>query len=102
MSTQQRRRSSVASAIPADWLRVASTFLLSAIAIPSIGILLLVRAPLVLPSISMMALACASIIAVAAWCMPSDHHSDGISLWGISGAYAFIGLRPTCSAILSM
>lgn len=91
MSTQRRNRSAVASATHTDWRHVASAVLLSAVAVPPIGFLFLVKAPPVLPSISVIALASAAVIALAAWCMSSDRNSTGISLWDISGAYAFIG-----------
>ena len=61
------------------------------ITIPSIGFLLLVQTPLLLPSMSLIALAISAIVALAAWCMSSDRHGAGITLWDVSGAYAFIG-----------
>ena len=70
---------------------MTSAVLSSAIAVPLIGFLLFVKAPLVLPSISVVALASAAIVALAAWCTSADRNSAGISLWDVSGAYAFIG-----------
>jgi hypothetical protein len=67
MSTQQRSRSAVASNAHTEWPDVASAILVSAIVVPLIGFLLLVRTPFVLPSISVIALASAAIIAFAAW-----------------------------------
>jgi hypothetical protein len=43
------------------------------------------------PSMSLVALAISAIVALAAWCLSSDRHGAGISLWDVSGAYAFIG-----------
>jgi hypothetical protein len=92
MSThQQRGRSAVASAAHHAWLPATSAVLLSAITVPLIGFLLFVRVPLTLPSISVVALAGAATIALAAWCMSADRNSPDISLWDVSGAYAFIG-----------
>ena len=92
MSTHQwRGRSAVASATHPQWPSVNSAVLSSAIAVPLIGLLLFVRDPLVLPSISLVALASATIIALMAWCMSADRHSARISLWDVSGACAFIG-----------
>jgi hypothetical protein len=92
MSThQQRGRSAVASATRPEWPPVNSAVLTSAIAVPLIGFLLFVRDPLVLPSISVVALASAAIIALMAWCMSADRNSAGISLWDVSGAYAALG-----------
>jgi hypothetical protein len=53
--------------------------------------LLLARSPLVLPTISLVALAGAALIALAAWWTSSDPNSSAISLWDVCGAYAFIG-----------
>ena len=91
MSTQQRSRSAAASAAHGEWPQAAAAVLLSAIAVPLIGLSIVVHTPLVLPSMSVIALASAAIIALAAWCMSSDRHSAGISLWDVSGAYAFLG-----------
>jgi hypothetical protein len=38
---------------------------------------------------SLIALTISAIIALAAWCLSSDRHGAGITLW--DGAYAFIG-----------
>ena len=40
---------------------------------------------------SLIALATSAIVALAAWCLSSDRHGAGITLWDVSGAYAFIG-----------
>jgi hypothetical protein len=40
---------------------------------------------------SLIALAISAIVALAAWCFSSDRHGSGITLWDVSGAYAFIG-----------
>jgi hypothetical protein len=40
---------------------------------------------------SLIALAISAIAALAAWWLSSDRHGAGITLWDISGAYAFIG-----------
>ena len=58
---------------------------------PLIALLLLARPPLVLPTISLVALAGAALIALAAWWTSSDPNSSAISLWDVCGAYAFIG-----------
>lgn len=39
---------------------------------------------------SLIALAISAIVAPA-WCLSSDRHGAGITLWDVSGAYAFIG-----------
>jgi hypothetical protein len=68
-----------------------SAVLLLAAAIPPTGLLLLTRTPLVLESMSVIALAFSAIVALAAWRLSSDRHGAGITLWDVSGTYAFIG-----------
>jgi hypothetical protein len=70
---------------------MVSTFLLLTVTVPPIGFLLLARIPLLLPSMSLIALAISAIVALAAWCLSSDRQGAGITLWDVSGAYAFIG-----------
>ena len=91
MSTQQRSRSPVAAAVYLEWPHVSQAVLFSTAVVPLIAFLLLVRTSLVLPSMSVVALAGAAIVAFAAWCTSSDRNSKSISLWDISGAYAFVG-----------
>ena len=91
MSIQRRSRSAVAAAVHREWPHVSSAVLFWTVMFPPIVFLLLVRSPHVLPSMSVLALACAAIVAFAAWCTSSDRDSKGISLWDISGAYAFVG-----------
>jgi hypothetical protein len=65
MSIQQRSRSAMVPATPADWPHVSAVLLL-AIAIPPIFFLFLVRVPLVLPSVSAVGL------------KRGDHRIDGV------------------------
>jgi hypothetical protein len=58
---------------------------------PAYRFFLLARTPLLLPSMSLVALASAAVVALAAWCLSSDRHGAGITLWDVLGAYAFIG-----------
>ncbi len=51
----------------------------------------LVPAPVILPALSLLALAGAGIMALVAWVSRVGHNSDGITLWDVSGAFAFIG-----------
>ena len=87
MSNRQRSRRGVASAMRAEWPHMVSAVLLLAVTVPPTGFLLLTRTPLLLPSMSLVALAISAIVALAAWCLSSA----GITLWDVSGAYAFIG-----------
>ena len=91
MSIQQRSRSAAASAVHTEWPHVSPAVLLLAAAIPPIGFIQLVRTAPVLPSMSVIALVSAAIVAFAAWCMSSDRNSTSISLWDVSGGYAVIG-----------
>jgi hypothetical protein len=75
----------------AEWPHMVSAVLLLAVTIPPTGFLLLTRIPLLLPSMSLVALAISVIVALAAWCLSSDRHGAGLTLWDVSGAYAFIG-----------
>jgi len=70
---------------------MVSAFLLLVVTVPPTGFLLLARTPLLLPSMSLIALAISAIVALAAWCLSSDRQSAGITLWDVSGACAFIG-----------
>ena len=91
MSTRQRSRPAVASAVHIEWPHMVSTFLLLAVTVPPTDFLLLARTPLFTPSMSLIALTISAIVAPAAWCLSSDRHGAGITLWDVSGAYAFIG-----------
>jgi hypothetical protein len=90
-SYQHRSGYVVASSIPNNGMPRSSAFLLAAFVIPLLGILHFVRAPLVLPSLSVVALGSAAVIAFAAWWLSARQNSPGISLWDVSGAYAFVG-----------
>jgi hypothetical protein len=72
-------------------MHLASAVLLAAVAVPLMILLLVVETPLVLALTSVVALASAAAIALTAWCVSADRNSPEISLWDVSGAYAFIG-----------
>ena len=72
MSTQRRSRSAVASAVHRERPHLSSTVLFWTVMLPPTVFLLLSRSPHVLPLMSVLALACAAIVAFAAWCT-SDH-----------------------------
>ena len=91
MSIQLRSRSAAASAVHSEWPHVSPAALLLAAALPPIGFIQFVQAAPVLPSMSLVALASATIIAFVAWCVSADRNSTSISLWDIAGVYAFIG-----------
>jgi hypothetical protein len=90
MFAKQRDRSLVV-AMSSGPPHVDRMALLLATVAPLVGFLFLVRPPLILPSISAVAVASAAMIALTAWWTSSDRDSRGISLWDVSGAYAFIG-----------
>jgi hypothetical protein len=89
MSTRHRSKS--LSAVQIEWPHMASAVFLLSIMIPLAGFLLLARIPLFLPSMSLIALASSAVVALAAWCSSSDRHGHGITLWDVSGAFAFLG-----------
>ena len=62
----------------AEWPHMVSAIRLLAVTLPPIGFLLLARTPLLLPSMSLIALAIAAIVALAAWCLSSNRHGAGI------------------------
>ncbi len=90
-SYQQRSRSVVVSTAPTERMNVTSAIILAASVIPLLALLIFVRTPLVLPSLSIVALASAGVISLTAWWMKADRDRPGISLWDVSGAYAFVG-----------
>jgi hypothetical protein len=91
MPIQPRSRAAAGSAVKSEWSHASSAILLLAATLPPIGFIPFVRAAPVLPSISVVALAIAAIIAFAAWWTSDDRNSISISLWDIAGAHAFIG-----------
>ena len=91
MSTEKQSRFVVATTAHIELPHATSRAVLWAIAVPLIGSFFLARPPFVLPLMSVVALASAAIVAFAAWCMSSDRNDNGISLWDVAGAYAFIG-----------
>jgi hypothetical protein len=66
MSTRQRSRPAVASAVRTEWPHMVSAVLLLAVTVPPTRFLLLTRTPLLLPSMSLVALAISAIVALAA------------------------------------
>jgi hypothetical protein len=58
---------------------------------PPILSLLLLKPPFVLPSVSVISLAMAGMIALLAWIMASQRDRARITLWDLSGLYAFVG-----------
>jgi hypothetical protein len=66
-----------------------ATFL--ALIMPPILSLILVKPPFVLPSVSVISLAMAGMIALLAWAIASKRDRGHITLWDLSGLYAFLG-----------
>jgi hypothetical protein len=90
MSTRQNSRPAIAS-VARTRSHLISAILLLAVTIPPIGFTLLTRTPLLLETMSLIALAFSALVALAAWCLSSDRNGVGITLWDVSGAFAFIG-----------
>jgi hypothetical protein len=61
------------------------------LAAPPILSLLMFEAPLVLPSLSVISLGLAGIVALLAWATASKPDRAQITLWDLSGLYAFLG-----------
>ena len=91
MSTQRQTDSTAAPAVCTEWRHATWVVLMSALAVPPICFSLLAKTSLLLPLMSLIALVSAAVIALAAWCLSSNRHNAGITLWDVSGAYAFIG-----------
>jgi hypothetical protein len=91
MSSRRQLRRSASVAAPQVWPHVTLTVLFAAAITPLIVILLVVRTPLVLPSLSLISIASAAMVALLAWCTSSERDCDRVTLWDVSGAYAFIG-----------
>lgn len=92
MSTRQKNNSTDIPVARAEWRHATWLVLVLALAVPPVSFSLLAKPSLLLPLTSLIALVSAAVIALAAWCLSSDRHSAGITLWDVSGAYAFIGV----------
>jgi len=90
-SLLQSRRPEVVGPSSIRWPHFPQIVVLAATVIPLIAIVLLVRVSLVLPSLSLVAIASAAGVALLAWWMSSKRADDGITLWDIAGLYAFLG-----------
>jgi hypothetical protein len=75
-------------AIPPE---VALAVLFLAVTAPSIAFLLFIKAPLILPSLSLISLGLAGLVALAAWTTSATNEGRHITLWDVSGAYALVG-----------
>ncbi|MCK1626790.1 hypothetical protein IVA98_27285 [Bradyrhizobium sp. 160] len=91
MSTKQNGRPTIATVLQTKLQYLVPAVLLLAAAIPLGGLLLVTRAPLLLESMSVIAIAVSAIVALAAWRLSSDRQGPGITMWDASGAFAFIG-----------
>jgi len=60
-------------------------------AVPLLLLESLLPRPTVLPALSLAALGCAALLALAAYWRRAPRHVDGITLWDLSGAAALIG-----------
>jgi hypothetical protein len=92
MFTRRRRNGFVATSAARTWPPATSALFLAAVVVPSVLFFLFLRAPFVLPSMSMASLATAGLLAWVAWWRASERDSAPINLWDVSCAYAFIGL----------
>jgi hypothetical protein len=71
--------------------QVTLAALAAAAALPLLLLASLLPPPLVLPALSLAALACAGMVAFLAWWRGAARHGERITLWDIAGAAAFIG-----------
>jgi hypothetical protein len=70
---------------------VALAALAAAAALPLLLLASLLPPPLVIPALSLLALACAGLTALMAWWSGASREGERITLWDIAGAAAFIG-----------
>lgn len=91
MSVQRQGRSATASTpiAASSSATLAAPFL--AITAPTITVLLVIGTPLILPSLSVISLASAGLVALAALWTAPNRECAHITLWDVSGAYAFVG-----------
>lgn len=68
---------------------VALALLFLAVTTPSV--LLFIKAPLLLPSLGLISLVVANLVAMVAWAMNTNRAPRHITLWDGSGTYAFVG-----------
>ena len=91
MSAHQQSRTAAAGFDVRPSLEIALALLFLAVTTPSIAFLLFIKAPLILPSLSLISLVIAGLVAVAAWTTSTNRAPRHITLWDVSGAYAFVG-----------
>jgi len=91
MSVQQQSSSATTSVffVPSSPATLAALFL--TITAPSVAALLVVGTPLLLPALSLISLTGAGLVALAALWTTPNRQCAHITLWDISGAYAFVG-----------
>ena len=70
-------------------VRLAGLALLAAA--PILLVASLVPRALVLPSLSLVAIAAAALAALAAWSFGARRHANTVTLWDIAGAFVLIG-----------
>jgi hypothetical protein len=70
---------------------VLLTLLAVAAAVPLLLLVSFVPRPLVLPVLSLSALGCAAVLALAAYWRHAPRHVEGITLWDLAGGIALIG-----------
>jgi hypothetical protein len=58
---------------------------------PTIAFLLFIKTPLILPSLSLISLMIAGLVALAAWITSANREGRNVTLWDVAGAYTFVG-----------
>jgi hypothetical protein len=72
-------------------LPVTLAMLAATAALPFLLLAAMMPLPLVIPAMSLLALACAGVAALLAWWSGAASDGERITLWDIAGAAAFIG-----------
>ena len=92
MFNRNRPRSHVSTAHSATLgPNITLAFLLSTAAVPPLICVLLVPKLLILPALSIVAIASAGLVALFAWWAVAQSEGDRITFWDVSGTCALIG-----------
>lgn len=77
----QLRRPRPVAAVQIAWSQVALALLFAAAATSLVVVSLVGRSPLVLPSVSLISIVCAAMVALLAWLKSSECDCDRMTLW---------------------
>jgi hypothetical protein len=91
MSIYQQSKTAAARIEAARAPEISLAVLFLGVTGPTIAFLLFIKTPLILPSLSLISLMIAVLVALAAWITRANREGRHITLWDVSGAYTFVG-----------